>query len=378
MTPIARKQNGFVMIYALGVLIFIAVIALSLAYVLRLEAKLAIHDKNSAKIELAMRGALQYTLSQLARARALKPMLDSGQAPKEALWSIDAGPYQVQFDDIDILVDFGRVNPDINLVKRDVLARLLLYLGAQNMEEALHYADIIIGARDKIDPSLVAKMAEAGTAPGTSSANTAGTGNPPSPPPANPVTPNTAAPSTTTSAPQATSPAPQTAVAPGTPAQNTLKGFARIEEVLALEAIPLALRTSNKLAKKSKDGNTEIEPPKPGLAQLFSVGTGATGLDVNRSDLALVAAYSNAPLEKLIEFDRRRRQKPLTPEEGATLLGEGAKNIFTPTNDATVKLKLTSTNPIYPAVAEAVIEPKSSPPPGKILKFERQPLDIAR
>lgn len=366
--PTPRRLRGFVMIYALGVLIFITVIALSLAYVLRLDAKLVNHEKTAIKTEQALRGALHYTLAELAKARALKPLLDSGQTVQTPLWSTEAGPYQVRLDDIDITIDFARVNPDINLATREVLARLLLYLGAQNMTEAEHYADIIIAARDKVDPNQVAKQAAAGgqTSASPGSASPGGT-NPPTPNPAA-ATPAGGTPPQTAAPPQAASP-----TAAGAPAPNTAtKGFSRIEEVLALDAIPLPLRNGTRPAKK--DSGIEAEAPKPGLAQLFSVATGTRGLDVNRADLALVAAYSNAPLEKLIDFDRKRRQKPLTPDEGAALLGDGAKGIFAPANTATVQLKLVSTNPLYPAVAEAVVDPNAAPAPGRIIRFTMQPL----
>ncbi|MBI5937650.1 MAG: hypothetical protein HY850_07370 [Betaproteobacteria bacterium] len=358
MKPSPRRMRGFVMIYALGVLIFITVIALSLAYVLRLDAKLVNHQRGAVKTEQALRGALHYTLAELAKARALQPLLASGQTVKTPPWSAEAGPYQVQFEDLDITIDFARVNPDINLVTREVLARLLLYLGAQNMEEALHYADIVIGARDKIDPSEVAKQAAATHPAGAQP----GGANPPA-----------AAPPPSGGAPQAGMPAPSAKPAVPGVQPPAAKGFSRIEEVLALEAIPLPLRNGTQPAKK-KDGDTEAEAPKPGLAQLFSVGTGMRGLDVNRADLALVAAYGNAPLDKLIEFDRKRRQKPLSPDEGAALLGDGAKDIFAKADSATVQLKLISTNPLYPAVAEAVIEPGAAPAPGRILRFSMQPL----
>lgn len=363
MKPMPRRMRGFVMIYALGVLIFITVIALSLAYVLRLDAKLVNHEKTAIKTEQALRGALHYTLAELAKARALQPLLDSGQAAQTPLWSVEAGPYQVRLDDIDITVDFARVNPDINLATREVLARLLLYLGAQNMAEAEHYADIVIAARDKLDPSQIAAQAPAG---GQASVNPGGA----NPPPANPA----AAPPAGGSPAQAAAPAQAAGpTAAGSPAQNTsAKGFSRIEEVLALDAIPLPLRNGTRPAKKER--GIEAEAPKPGLAQLFSVATGTRGLDVNRADLALVAAYSNAPLEKLVDFDRKRRQKPLSPDEGAALLGDGAKGIFAPANTATVQLKLISTNPLYPAVAEAVVDPNAAPAPGRIIRFSMQPL----
>lgn len=348
---IPRHMAGFVMIYALGVLIFITVIALSLAYVLRLDAKLVNHEKLTVKTELALRGALHYTLAELAKTRALKPLQDGGQTIEERLWSPDAGPYQIQFDDIDIVIEFARVNPDINLVTREVLARLLLYLGAQNMEEALRYTDIVIGARDKIDPSQVAAQAAVASKSAA---------------PANPAAVQ----------PTAADSSGGTAATPPATAQDTAaaqpKGFNRIEEVMALEVIPLPLRNGTRPGKQ-KDGEATAAA-KPGLAQLFTVGTGTKELDVNRADLALVAAYSNAPLDKLVEFDRKRRQKPLSPDEAVALLGEGAQGIFATANKTTIQLRLSSTNPLYPAVAEAVVDPNTGPAPGRIVRFALQPL----
>ena len=370
MKPMPRRMRGFVMIYALGVLIFITVIALSLAYVLRLDAKLVNHEKTAIKTEQALRGALHYTLAELAKARALQPLLDSGQAIQTPLWSAEAGPYQVRLDDIDVTVDFARVNPDINLATREVLARLLLYLGAQNMAEAEHYADIVIAARDKLDPSQVAMQAAAGNPAGSNPGGSNLGNTAPAPATPNPVASSPTAPSGTVPAGSTPAP-PANAAAPGGPAPAA-KGFSRIEEVLALDAIPLPLRNGTRPAKKER--GIEAEAPKPGLAQLFSVATGTRGLDVNRADLALVAAYSNAPLEKLVDFDRKRRQKPLSPDEGAALLGDGAKGIFAPANTATVQLKLISTNPLYPAVAEAVVDPNAAPAPGRIIRFSMQPL----
>lgn len=329
-TP-TRRAPGFIMIYALGILIFITVIALSLAYVLRLDAKLVSYEKTALKTEQTLRGALHYTLAQLARAKALQPIAALGQLRLEkgdALWNENAGPYRLVLDDIAVDIEFSYINPDINLVSRDVLARLLLYIGARDMGEAGRYADIVLAVRDQ-------EKDKDKPAPTTSADGKPTTGKPP----------------TTNKTPVA--------------------GFTRMEEVLALEAIPLELRNGARPVK-NKAGDV-VEPAKPGLAQLFSVASGARTLDANRSDLALVAAFSNAPLDKLLEFDRLRRQKPMNPDEAAAFLGEGAKGIFAPTNTSATQLKLIANTPPYIGRAEAVINLSIAPGPEQIVSFKRLP-----
>lgn len=316
------RAPGFILIYALGILIFITVIALSLAYVLRLDAKLVSYEKTALKTEQTLRGALHYTLAQLARTKALQPIAAQGQLrldKADALWNENAGPYRLELDDIAVDIEFSHINPDINLVTRDVLARLLLYIGARDIGEAGQYADIVLAARDK-DKAQAAPQPSAGK------------------PPAN---------------------------------KPPAAGFSRMEEVLALEAIPLELRNGSRPVKN--EAGEVTEPGKPGLAQLFSVASGARTLDANRSDLALVAAFSNAPLDKLLEFDRLRRQKPMGPDEAAAFLGEGAKAIFAPANSAATHLKLTADTPPYTGRAEAVVNLAVAPGPGQIVSFKRLP-----
>ena len=335
--PDSRRTAGFIMIYALGILIFITVIALSLAYVLRLNAKLVSHEKTALKTELALRGALHYTLAQLARARALQTGQDQPRLAKgDVLWSEAGGPYRLALEDMQVGIEFSKVNPDINLASREVLARLFLYIGARDLGEAQAYADIVLAVRDK-DKGQTA-------APGGA------------PPPAD-------APAIPGNAPPNPAPAPARQARP--------PGFSRIEEVLALEAIPPELRNGSPAVKN--EAGAVVEPAKPGLAQLFSVATGASKLDANRSDLALVAAYSNAPLEKLLAFDRARRQKTMTPDEAVVMLGEGAKELFAAPNAAATHLRLYVETPPYVGSAEAVINLAAPPGPGQIVNFKLQP-----
>ena len=64
----ARRQRGYILIYALTILLFLVGTVTGAAYALRLNAQEAYQQRERLRAEFRLRGALQYALAQFALA----------------------------------------------------------------------------------------------------------------------------------------------------------------------------------------------------------------------------------------------------------------------------------------------------------------------
>jgi hypothetical protein len=249
----AHPAGGYILIYVLGILIFLSITILGVAYAVRINAQSVLYEKESVQDQYVLDSALQYTYAQLLKTRAATPVvnaLDPDQLEKLKLWKVGGGPYEITILDrpLEVSIEDGASRPDINLVSQGELQRIFFFLGAPGQEEAAKWAAAVVKARD-------------------AASSTGG------------------------------------------------DGFASIDQVLALEEIPARYRF----------GYEEGGSHQPGLADLFTAGTGSKTVNPNIAPLPLIGILTGASPDKLREFEQARRAKPLTVADAVTILGESAR-----------------------------------------------------
>ena len=319
----ANKTAGYILIYVIGILVFLGLVGLGVAYTLRINAQLVLNEKEIVQNDRLLESAAQYALAQLSKARAAEPVvkaMEPSAAAKLALWK-KGGLYLVQIrgQDIAVLLEDAGDLPDINALTKEEIQRIFESFGA-SAAEAAALSDVLVKARDK-----------AGRDRG---------GN----------------------------------------------GFSTIQQVLGIEAIPARYRFGPKPEAESAEsiapppdldksgagvldkalekalGLPDMEQPgktpalrQPGLDKLVVVGTGVKAVDVNRAPLPVIFALVKTDAAALARFDAARKAKPLTVADAAQLLGEPARQALREGNSPIYRIRLVMEKfgRIYRAVAIA-------------------------
>lgn len=135
-----KKRAGYILLYVLGILVFLSVVGLGIAHTLRINAQIVLNEKEGLQDDLALESALQYTLAQIVRAQLMEPELaamDPSAAAKVPLWR-PGGPYHVVLPEGEVLVWIEENSlPDINLLSKEELQRILHAMGEKEGEAAL-------------------------------------------------------------------------------------------------------------------------------------------------------------------------------------------------------------------------------------------------
>lgn len=285
----ARKSAGYILIYVIGILVFLGIVGLGVAYTLRINAQLVLNEKEILQNDRLLESALQYSFAQLTKTRIAEPavkLMDASAAAKLVLWKKGGGPYWVQIQGSEIAVqleDAGDL-PDINVLTKEEIQRIFESFGA-SASEAAALTELLIKAREK-----------AGKERGGS-------------------------------------------------------GFSTLQQVLAIEAIPERYRFGAKpdveVAEKGwsspdlgavsgldkamgqPDADKILEkiplPAQPGLDKLLAVGTGIKAVDLNLAPLPVIFALIKTDAASLARFDTARKAKVLTLADAAQILGEPAR-----------------------------------------------------
>lgn len=131
----AGQQQGYVLLFALGLLAVVSTLVLGVSASLRLDTQLLAREKDLLQENYALQGAVQYATAQLAITAAVDGMqLD----PKDELlrngrfWRPEVVPYTVTVAKrrIEVLVQNGSGLPDANTLTAPEWQRLFLLLGA--------------------------------------------------------------------------------------------------------------------------------------------------------------------------------------------------------------------------------------------------------
>ena len=148
-------DQGYILLFTLGVLAVISVLVLSMALTLRLDAQLVAKEKTRLQDEYALKGAVQYAVARLNLTALAQSQL-AGKPPdpitRRKLWFPGEGPYAMQFAGAQMnvhLQDAG-VLPDANLLTEQEWQRLFVELGVSNVEEAGAVAKAVVATKFRI------------------------------------------------------------------------------------------------------------------------------------------------------------------------------------------------------------------------------------
>lgn len=146
-----RRQEGYILLYVLGVLLVLGMLALSVAYKQRIGFRLVMNAKESLQYTLALRSAAALTSAQLIKVAELDGLVRAKDpAVKDAkLWKPGA-VQEVQIGDekVSITLTEQVSAPNINLFDEKELQRLFVALGAKD-SDATSYAQAFLKAKPK-------------------------------------------------------------------------------------------------------------------------------------------------------------------------------------------------------------------------------------
>ncbi len=309
--PPKHRHGGFILIYVAGILLFLSATVMGMSIALRLDTQVLLRQKENLQSEYRLEAGLQYTLAQLAKAAAIESTATIDLREKERMggWKINGGLYQAEIG-----------GATVTFLLED--AGGALDLNTLSEEEWKRYFTAL-GLGTAEEAGLWAKrILEAKALAGQS---------------------------------------------------NGGKGFASIDDVLAIETLPAAVRygraadaatgmTSSSAALPAESGaaagaaslagagggvSTAPAAPAGGYAgqitslrELFSVGTGMRQVEVNRSALPLFAALTTASTEQLVKFEQARQSKPLTLAEAVQILGENTRSMLYVGKSPLIRLRM--------------------------------------
>lgn len=265
-----RRQRGYILIYALTILLFLVGTVTGAAYALRLNAQQSHQQREQLRAEFRLRGALHYALAQFAlagaaRASAAVPVAADArpEKPEQSApgWRLEASTQKLQIDGVEVAVaieDPGGI-ADANALDERMWADYFAALGTAQPGEARRWAAAVIAWKARVGKA------------------------------------------------------------------NGRGGLAGIDDLLMLDALPAAVRYGG-WAAAERPGTPQ--GTGPGFADLFMVGGGERVFDVNRAALPLVAAVTAAGTEQLAAYRAARARGKLTVGEAVRALGERARPLL--------------------------------------------------
>lgn len=300
-------QRGYILIYALAVLLFLTGTVTGAAYALRLGARETQQQREQLRAEFRLRGALQYTMAQFALAAAVsggaRPVTAAGGAaprgsaptgtaptgtaptgtappgtappgtappgntvggfaePEPPGWALQEASKTLQIDavEVEIVIEDPGGIADGNALDERMWTDYFSALGSAQPGEAEYWAAALLAWKERVGRA------------------------------------------------------------------NGRGGFASIDEMLRADALPVAVRYGG-WATAQAAGSARAATP--GFADLFVVGGGERVLDVNRAALPLLAAASGAAADRLASFRAARARERLTVAEAVRMLGERARPLL--------------------------------------------------
>lgn len=256
--PDAGPQRGYILIYAVTVLLFLVGTVTGAAYGLRMDAQETARQQELMRAEFRLRGALQYMQAQFVLASPAPttgsptPTRPTVETPGRG-WRLEPGTWHVVIDGEDVSVtisDPGGI-ADANLFDEGMWTRYFAAAAGVTPEVARRWA-----------ATVMSRSETTGRISGR-------------------------------------------------------KGFADIDELLALDSLPVSVRYGSNIMGE----RTGPEEFQPGLAEVLLAGAGDRSLDPSRAALPLVAALTGADAERLSAYTGARQQRRLTVEDAQRILG---------------------------------------------------------
>lgn len=150
-----QGQQGYVLLFVLGLLVLVATLVLSVTVGLRLDAQLLGREKSALQEEYLLRGAARYTAMQLDISAALDAQRADPRDPvlgRWVVWRPSGARYEVTLDKTAISVELEDVSglPDANMLNQQEWERLFLFLGAPTQENARTLASKVLALRTQL------------------------------------------------------------------------------------------------------------------------------------------------------------------------------------------------------------------------------------
>lgn len=150
-----RRERGYILLFALGLMAVVATLLLSVTVSLRLDAQLLSREKTALQEEYLLQGAARYAVIQLGIASAVTTLMPR---PSEAsmrnwvLWRPNGSVYDAVLGTTKVLVELEDVSglPDANMLSSQQWARLFLLLGANSPEKSKVLASKVIELREQL------------------------------------------------------------------------------------------------------------------------------------------------------------------------------------------------------------------------------------
>lgn len=151
----APKQSGYVLLFALGLMVVVATLVLSASVTSRLDVQLLSREKSALQEEYLLRGAAHYTAIQLgitSAVSALQPPPSNETLRQWILWRPTDSSREITLDAEKILVELADVSglPDANMLSLLQWERLFLLLGADSPESAKKMANLVMELREQL------------------------------------------------------------------------------------------------------------------------------------------------------------------------------------------------------------------------------------
>lgn len=145
------RQRGYILIYVLGVLLVLSVLALSVSYKQRVGYQLVLNAKEHAQSSFVLRSAAEYTAAQLIKSAALEGLVRARDSSLEGvrLWrGTSLQEVAIGDDIVSVQLTEQTSPPNLNLFDEKELQRLFVALGARDAD-ALNYAQALLKAKPK-------------------------------------------------------------------------------------------------------------------------------------------------------------------------------------------------------------------------------------
>lgn len=153
--PNLCRQQGYVLLFVLGLLALVATVVLGVTVGLRIDAQLLGREKTALQEEYLLRGAARYAAMQLGITVAVDALrLDPNDdiLRQWELWRPSGERHDVTLDNTNVSVELEDVSglPDANMLSLQEWERLFLLLGAPTQENAHALATKLAVLREQL------------------------------------------------------------------------------------------------------------------------------------------------------------------------------------------------------------------------------------
>ena len=150
-----RREKGYVLLFALGLLAVVGTLVLSVTVTLRLDAQLLAREKAIVQEEYLLRGAAQFTAAQLSitsAVTALRPPLTKESLSTWTLWTPQGQTYNATIGSTNVMVELDDISglPDANLLTLQEWERIFVLIGSSTPESAKLLAKKVLELREQL------------------------------------------------------------------------------------------------------------------------------------------------------------------------------------------------------------------------------------